>query len=427
MKQQPPSQPQQKSTASASVWHSGPATALLLLQDGSVYRGHGFGATGVRIGELCFNTSMTGYQEIITDPSYAGQIITFTFPHIGIVGCNAFDGESATAAALGVVVAAAPTPPSSYRADRPFAKWLENMGLAGITGVDTRALTQRIRDEGAMKAVLAHSSTGAFDLPALKARLAAWPGMAGMELAKSVTIAKPKIWQQGGWQAALNRYADGKDNSKGKGNGAGKGKAKFHVIAMDYGCKQNILRCLIDAGCRITSVPATATAADILAMCPHGIVISNGPGDPAATANYSSEVIRTLAESGIPIFGICIGHQLLAEAFGGKTYKMQRGHRGGNHPVKRLTDGAIEITSQNHGFAVDGDSLPADLAITHISLFDGSIEGLCHRHLPVFSVQYHPESSPGPHDSRYLFSRFTAHMAQHPAPANSKIHHASPR
>ena len=376
-----------------------PATALLLLQDGTVFKGYGFGAETCQVGELCFNTCMSGYQEIITDPSYAGQIITFTFPHIGIVGCNAVDTESPAPSALGVVVNKPPTSPSNYRADTSFADWLASMGLPGIAGVDTRRLTQRIRDEGPPKALLIHRQDRQFDMTELTARLKAWPGMAGLELAQSVTVAKNQIWQQGGQGAEwLPAHVE-------SGGGAAK-KNSFHVIAMDYGCKHNILRCLTDVGCRVTRLPADASADDILSANPDGVFLSNGPGDPAETARYGKTAIRSVVEAGIPLFGICIGHQLLAEAFGGTTYKMQRGHRGGNHPVKRLADGRIEITSQNHGFAVAKDSLPEELAITHISLFDNSIEGLQHRQLPAFSVQYHPESSPGPHDSRYLFTQF---------------------
>lgn len=401
------------------------STALLLLADGTCYRGIGFGARGVRVGELCFNTSMTGYQEIITDPSYAGQIINFTFPHIGIVGCNSKDTESFIPAALGVVVASLPTPPSNYRAESGLSAWLKKMKLPAIAGIDTRALTQRIRDKGPPKALIAHDPSGQFaegefKREALTAQLMASPEMAGRELAKSVSVKTPEAWHQGAWDDTQNRYAQ---NNTPNNN---KNEALLHVIAIDYGCKHNILRLLTSHGCRITYVPADTSAEAIQALNPDGVFLSNGPGDPAATAQYGSETIRLLAEAHIPIFGICIGHQLLAEAFGGATYKMTRGHRGGNHPVKRLSDGQIEITCQNHGFAVEKDSLPDALAITHLSLFDDSIEGLRHRHLPVFSVQYHPESSPGPHDSRYLFADFAKLMRQHKTTSAKNKAHATP-
>ena len=368
-------------------------TALLILEDGTIFEGTGFGAESIRVGEVCFNTSMTGYQEIMTDPSYAGQIITFTFPHIGNTGTNALDIETDTPAALGMVTRLNPTDPSNYRALDHLSSWLTKHDLPGIGGIDTRALTHHIRENGAPKGVIAVNMKGEFDRDALIKMAQDWPGLAGMDLAKSVTRAQQEDWQQGLWTMASEAY----DN---------KTSGEINIIALDYGCKHNILRCLTDVGFNVHVVPATTSAADILAMAPDGVFLSNGPGDPAATADYAGGEIKTLAEEGLPIFGICIGHQLIAEAFGASTFKMARGHRGANHPVKDLATGKIEITSQNHGFAVDPESLPDHLEVTHLSLFDGSVEGLRHKSLPVFSVQYHPESSPGPHDSQYLFRRF---------------------
>ena len=374
----------------------GGATAAIILADGTVYWGRGFGAAGHKVGEICFNTAMTGYQEILTDPSYAGQIITFTFPHIGNVGANADDIEAITAAARGVIVREDITAPANWRATEHFSDWLASMGLPGISGIDTRALTRRIRDMGAPNGVIVHAPDGQFDLPALHALAAEWPGLDGMDLAKDVSCTQSYTWDETRW--ALK---------------TGHGKLtnpKYHVVAIDYGIKRNILRCLASSFCRVTVVPATATAADILSHNPDGIFLSNGPGDPAATGQYAVPVIRQLIDSGKPVFGICLGHQMLALALGGRTKKMHLGHRGANHPVKDLTTGKVEITSQNHGFCVLPETLPQGVEVTHVSLFDGSNEGLRVTGKPVFSVQYHPEASPGPQDSHYLFERFTEMM-----------------
>jgi carbamoyl-phosphate synthase small subunit len=368
-------------------------TAVLVLTDGTVFSGIGFGAATTNVGEVCFNTSMTGYQEIMTDPSYAGQIITFTFPHIGNVGANARDFETNRPAALGMITRQPVTAPASWRAETNLGDWLATHNLPGIAGIDTRALTRRIRDAGAPHGVLCHAPDGNIDIDALISLAAAWPGLTGMDLATEVTADATHDWNEGSWEIATgaHRQTD----------------AAFSVVAMDFGCKHNILRCLTDAGCDVRVVPADTSAAEIMAMRPDGVFLSNGPGDPAATAAYAGPEIASLIDAGMPIFGICIGHQLMALAMGAKTHKMERGHRGANHPVKDLATGKIEITSQNHGFVVDPDSLPDTLEVSHISLFDQSIEGLRHRDKPAFCVQYHPESSPGPHDSRYLFTRFT--------------------
>ena len=371
-------------------------TAALVLDDGTVFAGFGFGAATTNVGEVCFNTSMSGYQEIITDPSYAGQIITFTFPHIGNVGTNSKDLETITPAALGMVVRQPPTNPASWRAESSLNDWLAAHSLPGISGIDTRALTRRIRDTGAPRGALCYAPNGDVDTAALCEMAKSWPGLKNMDLAKSVTLPDTTSWNEGSWH-----YGSSAHQST---------LAKFKVVAMDFGCKHNILRCLQDAGCAVTVVPADTSADKIMALQPDGVFLSNGPGDPAATASYAGAEIAKLIGANLPIFGICIGHQLMARALGAKTYKMARGHRGANHPVRDLQTGKIEITSQNHGFAVDPDSLPADLEVTHISLFDQSIEGLRHKTKPAFCVQYHPESSPGPHDSRYLFNRFTLLM-----------------
>ena len=373
-------------------------TAILVLSDGSVFTGHGFGAAVTNVGEVCFNTSMTGYQEIMTDPSYAGQIITFTFPHIGNVGANAKDHETGAPAALGMITRQLPTAPASWRSESSLEAWMAAHDLPGIAGIDTRALTRRIRDAGAPTGVICHDPDENFDIEALTAKAKAWPGLAGMDLAIEVTREAETAWDEGSWD-----FLSASHNST---------DAAHRVVAMDFGCKDNILRCLTDAGCDVTVVPAETTAETILAMKPDGVFLSNGPGDPAATGSYAANQISTIIDSGMPVFGICIGHQLMALAMGASTKKMERGHRGANHPVKDLATGRIEITSQNHGFVVDEDSLPESLEVTHLSLFDGSVEGLRHREKPAFCVQYHPESSPGPHDSRYLFDRFTALMEE---------------
>jgi carbamoyl-phosphate synthase small subunit len=371
------------------------ANAALVLGDGSVFWGRGFGAHTAMpapVGEVCFNTGMTGYQETLTDPSYAGQIITFTFPHIGNVGTNSEDIEASTIAARGLVVKQDVTEPSNWRAAQHLDAWLRARGISGVSGIDTRALTIRIRDGGAPNGVLTYPTDGRFDLPALRAQAEAWPGLEGMDLAKEVSCRQSYEWDETRWA-----WPDGTGRQSAP---------RHHVVAVDYGAKRNILRCLASAGCRVTVVPATATADDILRHEPDGVFLSNGPGDPAATGEYAVPAIRGVLDAGTPTFGICLGHQLLALALGAKTYKLDRGHRGANQPVKDLTTGRVEITSQNHGFAVDGETLPATAKVTHVSLFDGSNEGLACTDRPVFSVQYHPEASPGPSDSHYLFARF---------------------
>ena len=375
------------------------ATAVLVLADGTVFWGRGIGAhTGVAtpVGEVCFNTGMTGYQETMTDPSYAGQIITFTFPHIGNVGTNTEDIEAAGIAARGVVVQQDITEPSNWRSGQHLDAWLRARGIAGVSGVDTRALTRRIRDGGAPTGVLAFPADGRFDLPALRAQAEAWPGLEGMDLATEVTCRQTYAWDETQWA-----WPDGVGRQDAP---------RHHVVAVDYGAKRNILRCLASAGCRVTVVPATATAEDILRHQPDGVFLSNGPGDPAATGVYAVPAIQGVLARGVPVFGICLGHQLLALALGARTYKMERGHRGANQPVKDLTTGKVEITSQNHGFAVDVGSLPGTVTATHVSLFDGSNEGTACTDRPAFSVQYHPEASPGPSDSHYLFGRFVGLM-----------------
>ncbi len=371
------------------------ATAALVLADGSVFWGRGFGAhthSPAPVGEVCFNTGMTGYQETLTDPSYAGQIITFTFPHIGNVGTNAEDIEAATIAARGLVVKQDVTEPSNWRAVQHLDAWLRAQGIAGLAGVDTRALTIRIRDGGAPAGVLAFPIDGRFELGSLREQAQAWPGLEGMDLAKEVSCRQSYDWDETRWAWPA---------------GTGRQSApKHHVVAVDYGAKRNILRCLASAGCSLTVVPATTTAEDILRRKPVGVFLSNGPGDPAATAEYAVPAIRGVLDAGVPLFGICLGHQLLALALGARTYKMERGHRGANQPVKDLATGKVEITSQNHGFAVDPATLPQTATVTHVSLFDGSNEGLACTDRPAFSVQYHPEASPGPSDSHYLFGRF---------------------
>jgi carbamoyl-phosphate synthase small subunit len=372
------------------------ATAVLVLADGSIFWGVGAGAEGYKVGELCFNTAMTGYQEILTDPSYAGQIITFTFPHIGNVGANVEDVESASPFALGCVLREPITPQSNYRAGVSFENWLASNNLIAISGLDTRALTRLIRAKGAPTAVLAHSRAGQFDVDALLAQAKAWPGLEGMDLAKQVWMHQRSTWDQTLW-----------DRVNGYGVQA---KPRKHVVAIDYGIKRNILRNLASTGAKITVVPGDASFEDVMALAPDGVFLSNGPGDPAATGTYAIPVIQKLIETGKPMFGICLGHQMLALALGAKTYKMQQGHRGANHPVKEISTAKVEITSMNHGFAVDAKTLPAHVEETHVSLFDGTNCGLRLRDKPVFSVQHHPEASPGPQDSFYLFKRFMEMM-----------------
>jgi len=376
-------------------WEEPRATAVLVLQDGTVLEGFGIGATGEATGEVCFNTSMTGYQEILTDPSYAGQIITFTFPHIGNVGTNEEDIESVNAASSsgvrGVVLAAAITEPSNWRASRDLDAWLKARSIVGLTGIDTRALTTLIRDRGMPNAVIAHDPEGRFDLEALKARAAALPAMDGLDLVPLVTSTQRFGWDETPWH-------------RGEGYGHQTGEARRHVVAIDYGVKRNILRLLARAGCKITVVPATATAEDVLALKPDGVFLSNGPGDPAALDRAVGALRPALGE--VPVFGICLGHQLLGLALGCETYKMPFGHHGANHPVRNLENGRIEITSQNHGFAVLEGSLPEGVDLTHRNLYDGTVEGLSAPDLRAWSVQYHPESSPGPRDSGYLFDGF---------------------
>ncbi|MBN9510863.1 MAG: glutamine-hydrolyzing carbamoyl-phosphate synthase small subunit [Alphaproteobacteria bacterium] len=373
------------------------ATACLVLADGSVFWGRGFGANVIGTpAEVCFNTGMTGYQETLTDPSYAGQIITFTFPHIGNVGSNPEDVEATAIAARGLVVKADVTEPSNWRATQPLDAWLRARGVAGVAGVDTRALTVRIRDGGAPNGVLAHPADGRFDIPALVAAARGWPGLEGMDLAREVSCTQTYAWDQTAWAWP---------------GGYGRLDApRHHVVAVDYGAKHNILRCLAAAGCRVTVVPATSSAEAILRHAPDGVFLSNGPGDPAATGAYAVPAIRGVLAAGKPLFGICLGHQLLALALGGRTFKMARGHRGANQPVQDLRTGRVAITSQNHGFAVDEASLPEGVVVTHRSLFDGTNEGLAAEGQRAFSVQYHPEASPGPSDSHDLFRRFVAMM-----------------
>ncbi|MBC2777757.1 glutamine-hydrolyzing carbamoyl-phosphate synthase small subunit [Parasphingopyxis marina] len=371
------------------------ATGVLVLADGTCVWGRGFGAEGDATGEVCFNTSMTGYQEIMTDPSYAGQIITFTFPHIGNVGANPEDIEATNAHALGCIVREDVTDPSNFRSTQRFDQWLAANGRIGLAGVDTRALTRMIRAKGAPNGVIAHSKTGEFDIAALAKKASEWPGLVGMDLAKDVTTAQLYDWRDGLWQL-------GQGYALGEGDDA----ARPHVVAIDYGAKRNILRNLVAAGARVTVLPGTASTEDVMHHDADGYFLANGPGDPAATGDYAVPVIRAMLDTGKPLFGICLGHQMLGLAMGAKTIKMHQGHRGANHPVKRLADGRVEITSMNHGFAVDIDSLPDGVKATHVSLFDGSLCGLELEDYPAFSVQYHPEASPGPQDSTYLFGKF---------------------
>ena len=378
------------------------ATACLAMADGTLFYGYGFGATGQTTAELCFNTAMSGYQEIMTDPSYAGQIVTFTFPHIGNVGVNADDDETADPVAEGMVVKWDPTDPSNWRATEHLGDWLKRRGRIGVGGVDTRRLTRAIRQQGAPHVAMAFDPDGNFDIEALVAAARGFSGLEGLDLAKDVTCAQSYRWDETRWA-----WPDG----------FGKRTTPGHkVVAIDYGAKRNILRCLASAGCDVTVLPATATSEDVLALNPDGVFLSNGPGDPAATGEYAVPMIKDVLEkTDIPVFGICLGHQMLALALGARTIKMNHGHHGANHPVKDLDTGKVEITSMNHGFTVDSQTLPKGVVETHVSLFDGSNCGIRLEDRPVFSVQYHPEASPGPQDSYYLFERFARAMHERAA------------
>jgi carbamoyl-phosphate synthase small subunit len=376
-------------------------TGVLALADGTILQGIGVGAVGAAVGEVCFNTAMTGYQEILTDPSYMAQIVAFTFPHIGNVGTNLEDVEqmsgAAETAARGVIFRDLPTPPANWRSDCDLATWMTRRGVIGLAGVDTRALTRRIRETGMPHAVIAHAPDGVFDLEALVAQARAWGGLEGLDLAKDATCLQPFVYEEGLWEWGQG-YAKPGD------------KPKYEVVVLDYGVKRNILRALTSVGARATVVPASTSAEAVLARKPDGILLSNGPGDPAATGEYAVPQIRKLVESGAPVFGICLGHQMLSLALGARTTKMEQGHHGANHPVKDLTTGKVEIVSMNHGFTVDRDSLPEPVVETHVSLFDGTNAGIALKDRPVFSVQHHPEASPGPTDSLYLFERFAGFM-----------------
>ncbi len=375
-------------------------TGVLALADGTILQGIGCGAAGKALGEVVFNTAMTGYQEILTDPSYMSQVLAFTFPHVGNVGVNIEDveqvGGDAKTAAVGAVFRDVPTDPANWRADSDFDGWMKRRGVVGLAGIDTRALTARIRDAGAPHAVIAHDPDGRFDLEALVAEAKAWSGLVGLDLAKPASTLQSFDWDEGLWD-----WPEGYPRVDAKGRS---------VVVIDYGVKRNILRALASTGAKITVVPATTTAEEVLARNPDGVVLSNGPGDPAATGEYAVPEIRKLVDSGKPVFGICLGHQMLAIALGARTVKMEQGHHGANHPVKDLTTGKVEIVSMNHGFTVDRDSLPETVEETHVSLFDGTNCGIALKDRPVFSVQHHPEASPGPTDSLYLFQRFADSM-----------------
>ncbi len=367
---------------------SSPTPAFLALADGRIFHGTALGSIGNTVGEVCFNTSMTGYQEILTDPSYTEQIITFTYPHIGNVGANEVDEESDKISVRGLIVRAPARQTSNYRAEQSLESYLQAQNIVGIADIDTRALTRHLRDHGAQTGVIA--SDGMSEEEAVK-QAQAWEGLEGKDLVGQVSRKEEDTWRHGTYDLAGAVYTSP--------------RAKKHVVAFDFGCKNNIFRKLTDRGIKVSIVPAHTSAQEILAMNPDGIFLSNGPGDPAAVG-YAVETIKTLIERDTPIFGICMGHQLLSQALGLKTFKLKFGHRGGNHPVKDLTTGKVEITSQNHGFAVADDDVPAHVEVTHRSLFDNTVEGLKVKNKPVFSVQYHPEASPGPHDADYLFDRF---------------------
>jgi carbamoyl-phosphate synthase small subunit len=370
--------------------------AILALEDGTIFAGYSIGAPGRQVGEVCFNTAMTGYQEILTDPSYARQIVTLTYPHIGNVGANAADDESREVFASGLVVRDLPPQTSSWRAEEGLSDYLRRNQVVALAGIDTRQLVTHLRDHGAQRGVIAAGE--GLDTDALVEEARAFPGLTGMDLAGEVTTPTSYPFAEGTWSLAA-----------GLPGATAADELPYHVVALDYGCKRNILRLLVDRGCRVTVMPATATADEVLAAEPDGIFLSNGPGDPEPVA-YAIDTLRALLDSGRPIFGICLGHQLLCLAEGARSRKLKFGHRGGNHPVKHHPSGRVEITAQNHGFAVDADSLPASLEVTHTSLFDGTLEGVRHRSKPAFSVQYHPEASPGPHDSQYLFDAFLDHI-----------------
>jgi carbamoyl-phosphate synthase small subunit len=405
------------------------ATGVVVFADGRTVWGKGFGAEGEAVGELCFNTAMTGYQEVMTDPSYARQVVAFTFPHIGNVGANDEDVEATEAHALGCLVREVVTEPSSYRANQSFADWMRKSERIGIAGLDTRALTKLVRVEGPPTIAIAHREDGKFDLDKLQRMASAWPGLEGMDLAKGVSRRQVEHWTDGKWRwgkgyevqsPSREREGTGEGLSSGASAShrpfpapfreAGGEEKRPHVVAVDYGSKRNIFRNLVEAGARVTVVPATATFEEIMDYQPDGFFLSNGPGDPAATGEYAVPVIRKMLETGRPLFGICLGHQMLALAVGGMTSKMFQGHRGANHPVKRLGDGRVEITAMNHGFSVEREGLPDNVRETHVSLFDGSNCGLELTDRPAFSVQYHPEASPGPMDSFYLFEKFVGMM-----------------
>ncbi|MEM9205457.1 MAG: glutamine-hydrolyzing carbamoyl-phosphate synthase small subunit [Pseudomonadota bacterium] len=387
-------------------WRDQKPTALIILADGTVFRGQGFGATGSVAGEVCFNTAMTGYQEVLTDPSYASQIITFTFPHIGNVGTNDDDIETVNAAAaigaVGAIVRMPITTPSNYRALAGLSEWMASRQIIGVSGVDTRALTNHIRENGMPNAVIAHDPSGKFDVETLKSTATAWHGIDGTDLVPGVTAAQRFDWRSGTWDWDSNGFETMGDDA-----------LSHHVVAIDYGVKRNILRLLVNAGCRVTVVPATTDADTILGLEPDGVFLSNGPGDPAATGEYAVPTIKAIIDSGIPTFGICLGHQMLGLALGGQTMKMHQGHHGANHPVMDHTTDKVEIVSMNHGFAVDPATLPSTVKQTHVSLFDGTNCGLEVSDKPVFSVQHHPEASPGPMDSHYLFDRFVGLIKEH--------------
>lgn len=374
-------------------------TAVLVLADGSIYWGYGLGKETTTIGEVCFNTSMTGYQEILTDPSYAGQIINFTFPHIGNVGTNDQDNEAANSAARGLIVRQDITAPSNFRSSEHLNNWCISQNLTGISGIDTRKLTKYIRDNGAPTGVICFNPSGQFDIPELIDQATGWPGLKGMDLAIEVSCKESYSWDEVRWT-----LKDGHKKIQ---------KPKAHVVAVDYGIKRNILRCLASTGARVTVVPANATADEILSHKPDGIFLSNGPGDPAATGEYAIPIINKLLETNIPLFGICLGHQMLALTVGAQTTKMHQGHRGANHPVMDFNTDKVEITSMNHGFMVDKDTLPDTVRLSHISLFDKTCCGIELKDKPAFSVQHHPEASPGPQDSHYLFDRFMEMILEH--------------